>query len=294
MMESVLRIDCEGAPLVAILAEPTDKRARLGVLIVVGGPQYRVGSHRQFTLLARHLASQGIAVLRFDYRGMGDAPGAARDFLEVGADIEAAIDGWQAARPELERVVLWGLCDAASAALLYLHRGPHPKVAGLCLLNPWVRSTASLAKATLKHYYRRRLLQREFWLKLISGRMGQTALRSLFGNITQARRANRKAPEQDEELPFQDRMLLALQATHLPCLLVLSSHDQTAQEFIEYARTAGIWERLQSNPGMATSLIDGADHTFSKLAHQHQMFECVSHWLAALTAPSVACATPSN
>ena len=33
-------------------------RAR-GVLIVVGGPQYRVGSHRQFALLANHLAGQG-------------------------------------------------------------------------------------------------------------------------------------------------------------------------------------------------------------------------------------------
>jgi alpha/beta superfamily hydrolase len=49
------------------------------VLVIVGGPQYRAGSHRQFTLLARSLAEQGFAVLRFDYRGMGDSTGAMRD-----------------------------------------------------------------------------------------------------------------------------------------------------------------------------------------------------------------------
>src|SRR5690349_24048098 len=54
-----------------------------GVLLVVGGPQYRVGSHRQFALLCRRLAGRGVPALRFDYRGMGDADGAARTFESV-------------------------------------------------------------------------------------------------------------------------------------------------------------------------------------------------------------------
>ena len=64
--------DSAGQRLVGILALP-DAPADSAVLITVGGPQYRVGSHRQFTLLARELAAQGIASLRFDYTGMGDA-----------------------------------------------------------------------------------------------------------------------------------------------------------------------------------------------------------------------------
>jgi exosortase A-associated hydrolase 1 len=116
--ESVLSFSCEGAPLVGILAEPRDTPAEVGVLIIVGGPQYRVGSHRQFTLLARHLAANGFAALRFDYRSMGDSAGETRDFLGVNTDIAAAIEALLAARPALKRVVLWGLCDAASAALL--------------------------------------------------------------------------------------------------------------------------------------------------------------------------------
>ena len=69
--------------------------------------------------------------LRFDYRSMGDSPGETRDFLGVDADIAAAIDTLLAARPAIKRVVLWGLCDAASAALLYLEATRDPRVAGL-------------------------------------------------------------------------------------------------------------------------------------------------------------------
>ena len=39
---------------------------------------------------------------------------------------------------------------------------------GLCLVNPWARSGATLASVQDKHYYRERLLQREFWTKLIN------------------------------------------------------------------------------------------------------------------------------
>jgi hypothetical protein len=44
-------------------------------------------------------------------------------------------------------------------------------IAGLVLLNPWVRSEVSLAQTHIKHYYGQRLLQGEFWRKLLSGRM---------------------------------------------------------------------------------------------------------------------------
>lgn len=60
MKESTLSFDCQGERLVGILAEPvTGEPAEVGVVIVVGGPQYRAGSHRQFTLLARHFAAHG-------------------------------------------------------------------------------------------------------------------------------------------------------------------------------------------------------------------------------------------
>ena len=177
--ERALSFACGDDCLFGIASVPAEPAAR-GVVVVVGGPQYRSGSHRQFTLLARHLAAQGIAVLRFDYRGMGDAEGTSRDFEMVGDDLRSAIVQFQATVPAVREVVLWGLCDGASAALFYAAQDA--RVQGLVLLNPWVRTEGGLAKATLKHYYRDRLLQPGLWKKIFTGKFNAgAALRSFIG-----------------------------------------------------------------------------------------------------------------
>ena len=119
--EQAVVFECAGDRLVGITAVP-EVAADIGVLILVGGPQYRVGSHRQFTLLARSLAEAGFASLRFDYRGMGDSEGKKSEFDDTEDDIAAAIDAFIRSAPGVSRVVLWGLCDAASSALIFAHR----------------------------------------------------------------------------------------------------------------------------------------------------------------------------
>ena len=85
-----------GEQLVGVLARPecsdVAEGLELGVLVVVGGPQYRAGSHRQFLLLSRKVAEAGFPVFRFDYRGMGDSGGERRDFEAVSGDIGAAVE----------------------------------------------------------------------------------------------------------------------------------------------------------------------------------------------------------
>ena len=63
-----------GSDVLAVLHQGESGR-KIGMVIVVGGPQYRVGSHRQFLLLARQLSNAGFPVMRFDCRGMGDSGG---------------------------------------------------------------------------------------------------------------------------------------------------------------------------------------------------------------------------
>src|SRR5438067_4350076 len=162
--EEALVFDCGDDSLVGVLAVPAAAASR-GVLIVVGGPQYRAGSHRQFTLLARDLAANGIASLRFDYRGMGDSSGEARTFESVHEDIGCAIERLLAGAPAIKEVVIWGLCDAASAALFYAHRDR--RVTGVVLVNPWVRTQQGIAQAHLRHYYGARLRDIGFWRKLV-------------------------------------------------------------------------------------------------------------------------------
>jgi len=275
MKESVLSFDCEGERLAGILAEPaTGEPAEVGVVIVVGGPQYRVGSHRQFTLLARHLAGSGFAVLRFDYRSMGDSPGAARDFLGVDADIGAAIAALLAARPALKRVALWGLCDAASAALLYLDSTRDPRVAGVALLNPWARSAATLAQTHVKHYYWRRLREKAFWLKLLRGGVGLTALRGLAGNLRLARGAGKAQPRS-----FQDRMAAGLRDFTGSTLLVLSGDDYTAREFNLHAQGSPAWAGLLDGERVRLETLAEADHTFSDLGQAARVEAVTLNWL---------------
>src|SRR3954462_4049615 len=132
--------------LLGLITRPENPRSR-GVLIVVGGPQYRAGSHRQFVLLANDLALQGYAVMRFDYRGMGDSTGEPRTFETVGDDLRAAVDHFLAQVPEVAEVAIWGLWDAASATLFYAHQDP--RVTGIVLLNPWARSAQGEARTFL-------------------------------------------------------------------------------------------------------------------------------------------------
>ena len=97
--EQTLSFQCAGDVLQGVVTLPSSTRqpaAARGVVVVVGGPQYRAGSHRQFTLLARALAARGIPVLRFDCRGMGDSEGAQRDFEQLDDDIGAAVSGFVA------------------------------------------------------------------------------------------------------------------------------------------------------------------------------------------------------
>lgn len=172
MLEQALVFDGTQGPIVGILARPvTDCRA--AVLIVAGQPQTRVGAHRMFTDLARELAAQGVASLRFDVGGWGDSPGEALAFERSDRDIAAAASVLRAALPGTPRLWLWGLCDGASAAVLAL---PAVRAAGVtpdavCLVNPWVRTEASLAAAMVKTYYLKRLMQGEFWARLLTGRI---------------------------------------------------------------------------------------------------------------------------
>lgn len=278
--ESALSVSHAGLALPAILTAPgaDTPTSSVGVLVVVGGPQYRVGSHRQFVLLARSLAQAGHAVLRFDVRGMGDSPDAARSFEDLHDDIAAGIACLLRARPALRSVVLWGLCDGAAASLLYLQDRADPRVSGLCLLNPWVRSPQSLARTQIRHYYAARLLQAGFWRKLVHGGVGLRALRDLASNLRQASARARPSTT----VPFQQRMAEAWRAFPGRILLLLSTQDLTAQEFMELARTDPAWSGLLERSAVRSVQLADADHTLSSAPARARMERLTLQWLDAL------------
>ena len=288
-LDECLQFDCAGERLVGVLSRPAQPSG-VGVVVVVGGPQYRVGSHRQFVLLARHLAAAGHAVLRFDYRGMGDSGGERRDFEAVSDDIAAAIHALRQAVPTLRQVALWGLCDGASAALLYLHATSNASVAGLCLLNPWVRSTQSQATAQVKHYYTQRLRERAFWTKLLRGQVGLGRLSELFTSVHTMLAA--RAPGKDQtQAPrsFQHRMAGAWSGFDGDMLLILSGNDLTAKEFIETVAADPAWRGALAKVRLSRLDLPTADHTFSAAADCEAVERATTQWLDKLATPAGNC-----
>jgi exosortase A-associated hydrolase 1 len=214
--------------------------------------------------------------LRFDYRGMGDSDGDTRSFDAVDADIAAAIDALVRETGAM-RVVLWGLCDGASAAMIYAARDP--RVVGVIAVNPWAHTAQVEASTRLRHYYVRRVLSREFWQKLFAG--GVDVRRSgddLIGAVRTAATAQASGAS-DAYLP---RMHEGWARLRRPILLMLSGSDLTAREFEAWVAADARRGELARRPGCAITAIRDADHTFSSRASRDAMTRCTLDWLRAL------------
>lgn len=277
--DQALVFDCAGDELIGVISHASDgTTSDTGVLVIVGGPQYRAGSHRQFVLLARELARQGFACMRFDVRGMGDSAGEARSFEAIDDDVRAAIDAFVAQLPHLKRIVLWGLCDGASAACFYLPTDP--RVHGAVLLNPWVKTDAGEAKVYLKHYYLNRLMDKSFWKKLLTG--GVSLGRSVSDLAGTVSRASGSGGAADASLPLPERMAQALKRADKPFLVVLSGRDYVAREFQQSVDANPAWNGLSAAAHPVE--IPAADHTFSSAALRDEVADLTVQWLRQMDA----------
>jgi dipeptidyl aminopeptidase/acylaminoacyl peptidase len=72
---TAVTLKAEGKKIFGILHLPTDKQKCPAVLFCHGFGGNKSGRFRFFVLLSEALAKQGIASLRFDYRGSGDSEG---------------------------------------------------------------------------------------------------------------------------------------------------------------------------------------------------------------------------
>lgn len=265
--------ECGWDRLVGIATVP-EAPSGTGVLILVGGPQYRVGSHRQFTLLARSLGEEGIASFRFDFAGMGDSEGNKRGFDSTQDNIFAAIDAFLEAVPGVSRVVLWGLCDAASSAMIHAHESP--RVAGMILLNPWVHSGEYAPQIKLAHFYRPVFAGGNKWRTLVSGRNKIIpTLRELGRDALALARQRRSSSDQ----AFVRQMLEGLRRFRHGVLVVLSEDDLTASEFSSLVSGDAQWKAAMADASVETRMVSAADHTFSKASWKEEVSRLTAEWV---------------
>lgn len=273
--ERALTFACAGSELVAIVHE--SEGAECGLVLVAGGGQYRVGSHRLYVQLARRLAAAGHAAFRFDHRGVGDSGGDFGGFEHLAEDIDAAVGAFRAACPSLKRVAVFGVCDGASAALLAVPR--LAAVDGLVLVNPWVYRPVLEACARLSSYYVARLRSLDFWTRLLRGHLDVGASsRSLGGYLRELWRGRGGDGDAGD---FVTRMLDGLVQFRGRVLVVLSGQDLVAQQFRQLAGQDPNWKAALEGAQVEIASLAAADHTFSSREQRESFERFVADWVDA-------------
>jgi len=177
-----------GVVLAGTLTLPLHSRGRVPAVVTVSGsgPQDRNGfadiadGWRPFRQLAGALAARGIAVLRFDDRGVGASTG---DFargteLTTAADV-AAVVAYLRARPEIDpaRIVVLGHSEGARVAMLV--GAGDSTLAGLVLLSGAADPRAAVRAQALwvaEHRSNARPISRDSVIALVDREMDSLAV----------------------------------------------------------------------------------------------------------------------
>ncbi|WP_326524151.1 hydrolase 1, exosortase A system-associated [Sphingomonas sp.] len=245
-MRRVIEIACAGEMIVGTLDEGAENT---GLLIVSGGNEIRSGAHRGMALLAQALSAEGVPVLRYDRRGIGDSTGENAGFEASAEDIAAAAGAFRR-EAGVTRIVGFGNCDAATALTLFHARAG---IDALVLSNPWTGGgdDALPQAAAIRARYAERLRDPGEWLRLLRGGID---LRKLFSGLRKAAQSGR------EDGDLVDRMALSLAASAVPTTILLAARDNTAIAFRD------AWAKSPNRTDAATFSLDSASHSYAGAA----------------------------
>ena len=242
LVRRLLSFPCAGETLAGTLDEGA---GATGLMIVSGGNEVRAGAHRGMALLAARLATTGVPVFRFDRRGVGDGSGENGGYAGSAPDLLAAVAAFRAHAPQVERLVGFGNCDAATALALF---GRTAGLDAVLLANPWVVETDDLPPAAaIRRRYAERLLDPATWWRLASGRVD-------LGKL--ARGLRRVATPEPRALA--DRVVAAIAGWGDGAQILLAEGDATAIAFADAARARRLFT--------ATERVATASHSFARPA----------------------------
>lgn len=259
MSRLALTFGCSGLALGGTLDEAP---ATTGLLIVSGGSEIRSGAFSGQARLAKRLSEAGFPVFRFDRRGIGDSDGEDRGFRKSANDIAAAIEAFKAIEPQVDRVIAFGNCDAASALML----GSGIGCDGLVLSNPWVieddSADHSPPPSAIRSRYAEKLRNPRELARLFTGGVNLRKLsRGMLGAIKAAPALTSLAQE----------MAAGLLGFEGPVKILLAANDRTAQVF------EGAWDA--SDPRIARC--KNAGHSYAEPHAREWLYQQL---LAALKA----------
>lgn len=269
-----------------LLIPPNTGSLPAAILISGSGAHDRdetVAGHKVFLVIADHLARHGIAVLRYDDRGVGKSTGsyASASFADRVGDVLSLVT-YLSEREEINasHIGLLGHSEGALIAdravgenpsILFLVRLCGPAIRGDSLLCVQVETLARAEGAPEEAVARRVALQRDILLAVdeSDGPQGPEPLRKLLANLL----TEDTPPDKASALEFEVRRLLcpafkefirydpvpSLATIRCPVLSVFGSHDVQVPAWSNVPAIAAALSKAR-NPDVALVVLPQLNH----------------------------------
>ncbi len=285
--------------LIGVLTEPDSPPGddRPAVVFSNAGLIHRIGPNRVYVKLARSLGKQGYHVLRFDLSGVGDSL-PRLDHMPVEQftidDMKQAMD-YLEATSNCRRFVLMGHCAGAYHSIRTADQDG--RVAGVVMINPdggeaeWVEydRNRKLARYYQNYYGKKTLLDPQRWKRFFTGQLSyRNVVKNVLKNVIwnrvtgiffriKRRLIKQKFSQADEKLYTVEAILRKLPQINTQVLLVYSENS-TSLERVQMGMGKAV-KQLTSMGKLKLTIIPGADHIFSPLASQDNLFDEISQWI---------------
>lgn len=250
----------------------------VGFIMFNAGVVHRVGVHRTNVKMARQLAADGFASIRFDLAGVGDsARGSGKySFSEQAVvDIRAAMDALSAATG-LKKFVLFGACSGTVHS--FAAARVDERIVGLAMFDTYVYHSL---KSRLR-YIGVRIKKHGSFGKFVA-RAIAVLMRAVRAKTSATQRnAARAAYAADGEFAFDiskaefTALLNELLDKNISILLIYAGsgyvHYNYEHQFRDAFKSAGFVDRV------AVAYLRDIDHTATRVASQQDLVNCVQEW----------------
>ena len=253
-MELPVTFEVRNQQIVGMLHLPAGRGRFPTALLLHGFTGTKVEAHRLFVKLSRALARNGIASLRFDYRGSGDSAGEFEQMSirsEIADSLEAIKFLARHKRINSRRLALIGLSMGGAVAAHVVARARH-RVKTLVLLAPVAEGTGILDDLSTP--------------EAVSS-LAETGITDHNGNLVGMTFIRQFA----EMKPLRE-----VAKSKCPVMIVHGDRDETVP-----VHHADLYERALHTPHRLVKkvIIRGADHTFNKHVWEQRVIIETAHWL---------------
>ncbi len=269
--------------LVGILSKGDKGRSlkrRPAAVILNAGLIHRVGPNRIYVKISRLLAQQGIDVLRFDFSGVGDSSHRKDNLPHIKSRIEEvrlSMDFLARERGSTEFVLI-GICSGASFAFQTAYEDK--RVCGVIAANVQTPQTGVGEGMLRSAFYLKKAAYRPTsWIKFL---IGQSSYREIWKALS----ARAKIFLYSKlGISFESKELVAYLKTAFRefenrgvRLLFISSDIESGAEYIKKMVGKGIG-KMENSVTLQFKSIPEADHTFTCLKSQRQLFDLIHNWI---------------